>query len=486
MTVGSFTRLGRPLSNSARVLQWMWRLLVALYAPILPRPTLQRIRGWSKAVRIHGNVRWPWTRGQTAHYEFESTRIPELFLWPEAADKPSTVRWSRVRSWGGWSRIVRWSWLAVVLYVIVAYFVVNEVLPGRVSADTNLYIVQPLIWGQLASLCVLLLKLNKVTFDVPLPRMLFFAAWAAGFHVAGLIGAGLLYGFGHSPYANDQLHMLENGLYLSTLVLGVEFARAYLLQRFYPRSPFLAMVGVSIGFAALMVPISNFYVLDSVEPGLRVSGETLLPALALSTLASYLAMRGGPLPAFLYHSSVLAFEWFSPILPNLDWTVTAFVETIVPLIALITVRGGINEAPLAEGEVRKLDVSIPWVAATAVAVGLLWFSTGLLGVTPSVVTGVSMEPTMHEGDLTVTHEVDPGELVVGDIVEFIQGDTRVIHRIIEIEETVDGRVFVTQGDNNNTSDEPILAGQIQGEVMFTVPKAGWVAIGFTELVNKLR
>jgi signal peptidase len=97
-----------------------------------------------------------------------------------------------------------------------------------------------------------------------------------------------------------------------------------------------------------------------------------------------------------------------------------------------------------------------------------------------------MEPSMHTGDLAVVREVDPDNLAVGDIVRFTDGDVPIIHRIIEIEETGNGRVFVTQGDNNGSPDPPILEGQILGEVVFTIPEAGWVPIHFSDLVGMVR
>jgi len=107
-------------------------------------------------------------------------------------------------------------------------------------------------------------------------------------------------------------------------------------------------------------------------------------------------------------------------------------------------------------------------------------------VKPAVVTGVSMEPAMHTGDLVITRPVDPDELEVGDVVRFVVGRTPVMHRITEIEETANGRVFVTQGDNNNTPDDPLLEGQIEGEVIVTVPNVGWVPIKLGQAFHSLR
>jgi signal peptidase len=382
-------------------------------------------------------------------------------------------------------RVGRLAWAGVLVYALAAYWAANYPLPERLSAETNLYVAQPLMWGGLAAVSLALLVLQAGWGSLASFRSIFFSSWAAGFQIGALVAVGLLYGFGYSPYAREPLHMAQNALYLGTFVLGVESSRAYLVRRFKPQSPFLAIAGTTLFFALLVIPSGNFENIGSGEAALKLSGSVVLPALAASLLASYLAAIGGPAPAFIYAGGLLAFEWFSPVLPDPDWTIEGFTGTLAPLFALVTIRAAIAEVESAD-ETKKFDVSAPWVIATMLVVALLWFNTGLLGVQPAVVTGVSMEPTWHTGDLVITRPANTDSLEVGDIVRFRLGATAVMHRITEIQETTTGRVFVTQGDNNNTPDDPILEGQIEGEVIFRVPKLGWVPIKLGQALNTLR
>jgi signal peptidase len=382
-------------------------------------------------------------------------------------------------------RLGRWAWAGVVLYATAAYYAANYALPGRFDAETSLYVLQPLMWGGLAALSLGLLAVQSGFAGIAHLRVLFFASWAAGFQIGALVAVGLLYGFGFSPYAREPWHMAENGLYIAALVAGTECSRAYLVRRFKCRSPFLAIAGTTLFFGLLVIPAGNFEAINSGEAALKISGGIVLPALAASLLASYLAAIGGPAPAMVYAGGLLAFEWFSPVLPDPGWTIEGFTGTLAPLFALVTIRAAIAEVESDE-ETRKFDVSAPWVIATMLVVALLWFNTGLLGVQPAVVTGVSMEPTMHTGDLVILRPVDTDDLKVGDVVRFSIGRTAVMHRITEIQETTNGRVFVTQGDNNNTPDDPLLEGQIEGKVILTVPKAGWVPIKLGQALNSIR
>lgn len=79
----------------------------------------------------------------------------------------------------------------------------------------------------------------------------------------------------------------------------------------------------------------------------------------------------------------------------------------------------------------------------------------LFGFGAAVVVSPSMEDTIMTGDLIIYDKIDPDKLEVGDIITFWQPGTQnpvtITHRIIEIEETADGRLFTTQGDNNPSS-----------------------------------
>ena len=85
-----------------------------------------------------------------------------------------------------------------------------------------------------------------------------------------------------------------------------------------------------------------------------------------------------------------------------------------------------------------------------------------------IVSGASMQPTLHNGDLAVVRR--QGSYQKGDIVAFRVGDGMVIHRIVGGSL---GEGFMMQGDNSDGMDpwrpEP---GEILGKVWFSVPGGG--------------
>ncbi|MBI3840576.1 MAG: signal peptidase I [Thaumarchaeota archaeon] len=121
----------------------------------------------------------------------------------------------------------------------------------------------------------------------------------------------------------------------------------------------------------------------------------------------------------------------------------------------------------------------PGKAATIYLVGfvlfLLLFSYFLLTYTRRV-DGVSMRPTLEEGDLVVISGADPGNVVVGDIIVYdppcSSTGFSVIHRVVGVQ----GTGFITRGDNNPSTDQaagiadgPITGDCIVGKVVYVVP-----------------
>ncbi len=94
-----------------------------------------------------------------------------------------------------------------------------------------------------------------------------------------------------------------------------------------------------------------------------------------------------------------------------------------------------------------------------------------LGFGVSVVLTGSMEPTLKPNDLVVIVKADKYD--VGDIVVYQKENELIIHRIVMIS----GDQVVTQGDNNNTADEPFLAGNIKGKMKFSIPFVGLIVRG---------
>jgi len=384
--------------------------------------------------------------------------------------------------------VARWAWLLVPGWAVGIFLIINYVLPGGLSASANIYVVQPILWLSLAAM-VLLLARYVSQVELPFSGFLVAVAALAGvFHLALLILAGVMLGFGNSPYGHTPWIMAQNCLYVGSALIGVELSRAYMMVVIGKRSTFLALVFASLLFTVIAIPVAKFTGVGGFEDGAELAGGTVLPTASENLLASFLALVGGPVASIAYRGVLEAFEWFSPILPDLTWMTAALVGTLAPAAGLLIVRGLSATEAVEEGEAEAGPAPslAPWMIAAFAAVALLWFNTGMLGVNPHVISGHSMQPAFDLGDVVITRDVSPASIEEGDVIWFRQDGISIIHRVIEVRSERGETLFITQGDNNNSPDHlPVAVSQVEGKVILVVPKVGWLPIGIRNFIGRL-
>ena len=105
-------------------------------------------------------------------------------------------------------------------------------------------------------------------------------------------------------------------------------------------------------------------------------------------------------------------------------------------------------------------------------------SIRVLGLGTFIVTGGSMEPSIHKGALVLVQPVQPSAVAVGDVITFQQYGQTTTHRVISIGRDSAGLTFRTKGDANIAADpeDKSFPGQV-GIVRMAAPVAGYVTFG---------
>ena len=86
----------------------------------------------------------------------------------------------------------------------------------------------------------------------------------------------------------------------------------------------------------------------------------------------------------------------------------------------------------------------------------------------AVVVSNSMTPYLEINDLIIVKQTNDYE--IGDVIVYDDGNTLVVHRIVEI----DDYVFIAKGDANDTNDRAYSVNLIKGEVVKIIPRMGVV------------
>jgi len=391
-------------------------------------------------------------------------------------------------------------WYIILGLITAIYIYLNYLIPSSGLFET--YVIRPLLWIFLAITSYIIAKyegLNIIKFkkirrwDIgknPLQAALLIA----GFQISLLIIFGLFIGFGKSPYSFTTTSILINIFFVTSMVLGIEISRAYLIKKGTSgrKNITLALALVTILFMLIHISPDKILTLNLNDnlAVVKFIGETLIPLLAMSLFASYLAYLGGALPAIGYMGLLEAFEWFSPVLPDLDWALTALIGTIAPAVGFIIIQNSIQlsqEPSTKRIRRKKTDPALSWTAVSVICVFIVFFSTGFFGVQPTVIYSGSMQPDIDIGDIVIISEVPTEQIKEGDIIQFKTSNSSIpiIHRVYEIQEEDNVKLYITKGDANDEPDSnPVYKEQIMGKAVFNIPKIGWIPITIRNIIRE--
>ncbi|MDR7073340.1 signal peptidase I [Fictibacillus barbaricus] len=97
----------------------------------------------------------------------------------------------------------------------------------------------------------------------------------------------------------------------------------------------------------------------------------------------------------------------------------------------------------------------------------------LFGYKPFTVLTNSMKPSFSAGDMVLVKDKPASKIKPNDVITFKENNNKLItHRVVKVTD----KGFVTKGDYNNVKDDGFVSPEnVVGELVFTLPKLGYVS-----------
>ncbi len=361
--------------------------------------------------------------------------------------------------------------------VICLYIVENSGLPALVGSQTYNLVLKPVLWSTVALLPALSPAIRP---QGKLRLRGSIIGWALTFSIIFVIVslfAGLVDGFGKSPYDHTLFGMLMNILVVGSALVGREFIRNYFVQVLARKESYLGFFLIALFMTLFSFSTTQYTKLEGLEATVKFIAQYFLPELSKNLFVSYLAFLGGPLPAILYMAVISGFHWLSPILPDLQWITAALTGILCPVFSFIAMQSiYAKEARIRIKRNNAEESPGGWIVTSLLSIAIIWFSVGVFPVYPSVIATGSMEPMIMPGDVILVKKIDTASIKVGDVIQFKREDILISHRVIAIVENSQNgtKSYRTKGDNNNSEDnEPVTPERVKGKIIQVVPKVGW-------------
>ncbi len=378
----------------------------------------------------------------------------------------------------------------LIIYGILALYLLFNVfviVPNR--SEMNLYneLINPLMW---IVMCVVAIFLGKdsglrVRSGVNKTQSLLIVLII---YIILYFLSGLIFGFERTPYSKDILSVLLNLWSFGSIIILQEYVRLQLVKN--ENKKMYSLILTTLVFFVLNLNYSNF--LDNFTDFKTIFiyvSSVLLPAIAESAILTYLVYTSGVKASIIYRLFVTIPPFLIPIVPSLDWFVTAVVGVVLPLAVYIYINyvNVVKNERLSRGE-RKRYSPVVYIPVFALIAVFAAFVMGLFKYQPVAVLSGSMSPTFNRGDAVIINKLtkqEKNELKKGDIIQFISGTRYVVHRIYKVTNDEYGnKAFITKGDHNNAPDSDMVSlDNVIGKVSFSVPLIGYPSVWLTGVIS---
>ncbi len=300
-------------------------------------------------------------------------------------------------------------------------------------------------------------------------------------YIIGYFALGFIFGFQRTPYSKDILSIISNIWTFGSVIVFQEIIRNSMIK--LQNKSIVNFVLITIVFILLNVNFNS--VMDNFESfkdGFTYVSSIIIPLVVAQAIMTYLSYVGGFILPIIYRLFVLLPELVMPIIPDLDWFVTAIVGVVLPMTVFVYINYvHVKKVERLSRRASKNYNPIVYIPVFIIIALLAGFVIGLFKYQPIAVLSGSMSPTFNRGDAVVVRKLNEYEkqnLEKGDIIQYTSGSKYVVHRIVEITNDEYGNIqYITKGDHNNTRDTmPVSLDQIVGKVSFSIPYIGYPSV----------
>lgn len=365
----------------------------------------------------------------------------------------------------------------LAFFVILIFFLENPYTVSFLGSKVFTYILKPLLWLGVAGV---VWSFRSVRPKGKMKLKGFIYLWSFNFTIIFIVIqflAGLMEGFGKSPVDHSWGGIGINIIYITSLLIGRELVRNYLVNSCRHEESYIIFIFIALLMSITAFPLSKYTGFKDSQEIVKFIAQFLGPEFSKNLLATYLAYLGGPFASIIFMGGLEAFNWFSPILPNLKWITSALVGILVPIFLFMIMQSLFaNESKSKGRKAEHEEGPAGWIFTTLLSILIIWFSVGVFPIYPSVIATGSMKPMIHPGDvILVDKSITIGDLNIGDVIQFKRNSILISHRILEIVKDKGGQVSLrTKGDDNSVEDAQLVKPEdVKGKVIKVIPKVGW-------------
>lgn len=374
----------------------------------------------------------------------------------------------------------------VMLYTLISAYLITRILSIKFSFLSIGNYLNAFIWLGLFLIGYTITKYNYRRFIDKSDKLQTIFIVVVTYLIIYFL-SGLIFGYQYNAYSLDLKGIVTNTLLFIPIIIFQEYIRQVLIE--YSGNNKKLLVVITIMFVLVGISYNSFLTdFRSPEAGFKFICSDIIPNIARNVLFTYLTYISGYKSATLYRILITATGIYLPILPNLDWFYTGLSGILVPTIVFVLINythmKKVQKTTRKDEKTNKPSTYIPVFVFVFFVVG---FVLGFFKYMPLAIVSNSMFPLFERGDMAVIEKIkkeDMDKIKKGTIIRFQVDNYYVIHRVVDIEESEDGLLFTTKGDNNNAEDvDKVTENQVLGIYKFKVKYIGFPSVWLSEAIK---
>ena len=290
---------------------------------------------------------------------------------------------------------------------------------------------------------------------------------------------GIYFGYYKSPTPFGFKTIINFIIPFTVIVISSEYIRKTLIiQKGKLSKVLLTIAMVSIDLV-IYAGVYNVFVLDDM---LTILGFILFASIACNLLYNYITFRYGSKGVIAYRLMTILYAYCIPYIPDIYIFFRSFLRMLYPYIIYLVLEYTYSKSNFAtayKDRKKNLISTAVLVVIMSLLIALIScrFRFGIL-----VIGSGSMKGTMNQGDAVVYEQYHNQELKKDEIIIFYKENIKLVHRIINIENTNGEIRYYTKGDANTTADSGYITKKdILGTTIFKIKYIGYPTLWLRDL-----
>ena len=306
-----------------------------------------------------------------------------------------------------------------------------------------------LIFIALATLTLLGIR-KRIAYTPQKREVLLIAILIGIIFVIAIQGTGFIFSFYENPYFINKGLLFSRVIPSIAIIISSEIIRGILSAQ---KGHFSSITAYFVGFMSELFMFYQMTQLNSLNRFMDFVALTLFPAVIANFYYQYVSSRFGAIPNIAFRLITTMYIYFVPTLSAMSDALLACIKLILPIIMLALISSLFERKKKNARKKNKVLGVIGTVLTVAIVVPIAMLISCQFRFGALVIATESMTGEINKGDMIIYERYDGQAIDEGQVIVFLQDNSKIVHRVVQIK-NINGELrYYTKGDANDDFDE---------------------------------